>query len=421
MRYLSVCVLLLFISASPSVTAQESTDGQGEGTEEMDAHNNGELLEALVAGQTTFAFDLLQQLQTEPGNLFFSPHSIATALAMVFVGARGETQTEMADVLHWEQEAQALLSGTSRLNQVLTPNTSEQTDETSGQLELVVANSMWLDAAYHFLPEFLSLLTTEGEAVAQNLDFRGEPEQARQTINDWVSNVTEQRILDLLGPGSIDERTRLVLTNAVYFRANWQNEFDPAITTDQAFHRLDGSEVTTPMMHRTDYIWAFEGPDFVAVDLLYQGGDTSMLVVVPDSGTFEGFEERFDADLLSTISSGITSRYVDLSFPGFEVEQRVNLGDALISLGMETAFSQNADFSGMDGTRELYVSNVFHKASATIDERGTEAAAATAVVIGWQSIPPPPLEVQVDRPFLFMIRHRETGTILFMGRVVDPS
>ena len=421
MRCIPICTILVIVLVSSSVTAQESTNGQGEGGEEMDAQTNDELLESLVIGQTAFALDLLQQLRDEPGNLFFSPYSISTALAMVFAGARGDTQAEMARVLHWEHGAQALLSSVSVLTQRFSPDTSDEAEQTAGQLELAVANSMWLDAGYHFLPEYLGLLAAELETGAQNLDFQNHPEDARQTINDWVSQATEARIADLLGPGSIDELTRLVLANAVYFRANWQNEFDPANTTAQAFHRLDGNEVTVPTMHRTDYIWAFEGPDYVAVDLLYVGGDTSMLVVVPNSGTFEGFEQRLDAGLLSTISGGMTSRYVDLSFPGFEVEQRINLGEVLSSMGIETAFSENADFSGMDGTRELYISSVFHKAFVTVDERGTEATAATTAVMGWQSIPPPPLEVHVDRPFLFVIRHRGTGAILFMGRVVDPD
>ena len=418
MRSILLCVVLVGFSISAPAAAQEAANEPVEESGEMDTHSDTEPLESLVAGQTAFAFDLFHRVRNDAGNLFFSPHSISGALAMVFAGARGETQRQMASVLHWQADAQALLSSTRGLQGRLS---SDGAAETSGELEVRIANSMWMDAGYPFSADFVSLLGGDFGAGAHSVDFRANTEAARQAINSWISDATNERINDLLGPGSIDEMTRLVLANAIYFRASWHLEFDPAITTDQTFRLLDGSEASVPMMHQTDHLWFYQGSGFVAVDLLYRGGETSMLIILPDTGTFSAFEERLGPDLLAATTSDLGSRYVDLLMPRFGVEQQIDLKDALAPMGMAVAFGDDADFSGMDGTGDLYISNVFHKAFVTVDERGTEAAAATAAVMGWQSIPPPPVEVHVDRPFLFVIRHRQTGAVLFLGRVVDPS
>ena len=414
---LSVAALVAYTSCTVA-NAQEANTEPAEEVEVMDANSDGVQVESLVASQTELAFDLYHRARSDGENVFFSPHSISSALAMVFAGARGETQRQMAGVLHWQSDGQALLASIRNLQDQLT---SREAADAPGALALHIANSLWMDGGYQFAADYVSLLGGDFGAEAQTVDFRGGTEAARQAINTWISDTTNERITDLLGPGSIDEMTRLVLANAIYFHANWHLEFDPDITTNQVFRLLDGSAATVPLMHQTNHLWFFQGSGFVAVDLLYQGGETSMLIILPDAGTFSAFEEQLRPDILTSITDGLESRYVDLLMPRFGLEQSIGLKDALVTMGMPVAFGDEADLSGMDGVGELYISNVFHKAFVAVDEQGTEAAAATAAVMGWQSIPPPPVEVHLDRPFLFIIRHRESGAVLFMGRVLDPS
>jgi len=247
------------------------------------------------------------------------------------------------------------------------------------------------------------------------------PEEARVTINEWVSEQTEGRIKDLIPPGAIDALTRLVLTNAIYFNAAWSRPFEEERTEDAPFYRLDGSQVTVPMMRQVESFGYATGEGYQAVELPYDGHELSMVILVPKEGEFETFEAALDVQRLEAILQDLRYTQVALSMPKFEIESSFSLVDALAAMGMPVAFSDEADFSGMTGSRDLTISDVVHKAFVSVDEAGTEAAAATAVIMKLTSAPMEPVEMRIDRPFLFAIRDLQTGALLFVGRVVDPS
>ncbi len=380
----------------------------------------------LVAGNSAFAFDLYGALSEEPGNLFYSPYSISLALAMTYAGARGETERQMADTLHFILPQDRLHSAFNGLDLELASRGegAEGTDEEGFRLNII--NAIWGQEDFEFLAEFLDVLAENYGAGPRLLDFISEPDESRVTINDWVSEQTEGRIEDLIPPGVIDELTRLVLTNAIFFNAAWLNPFEESLTKDGAFHLLDGGEVTVPMMRRTASFGVATGDGYQAVELPYDGGELSMVILLPDTGQFEAFEGSLDADLVGTITEGLVPTRVALTMPKFEFESDFVLADTLQAMGMPVAFvpptgpctSETADFSGMTGTCKLFITDVVHKAFVSVDEAGTEAAAATAVVIVTESLPP---SVTIDRPFVFLIRDIETGAVLFVGRVVDPG
>jgi serpin B len=254
------------------------------------------------------------------------------------------------------------------------------------------------------------------------LDYIQAPEESRQTINQWVSDQTKEKIQDLIPEGAIKTDTRLVLSNAIYFKATWMEPFDENLTEDGLFYGLDGEEIDVPMMSTgSDANFAYyDGDGFQAVALPYLGGQVSMLVLIPDQGSFKEFEEGFSTELMDEIISELAFTSIELKFPKFEFESEISLAQTLASMGMPEAFSGAADFSGMTGDKDLFISDVFHKAYVGVDEEGTEAAAATAVVMRLTAAPMDPLQLTVDRPFLFAIRDHQTNSILFMGRVVSP-
>jgi len=251
----------------------------------------------------------------------------------------------------------------------------------------------------------------------------GAPTKSRLTINKWISEQTEERITDLIPQGSIDTMTRLVLTNAIYFNAAWNKPFDDVMTGDGLFYLPAGDAVTVPMMRQTESFGYGEGEAYQALEMPYDGRELSMLVLLPRAGAFEAFEKSLDAGMVNTILQVLARRRVALAMPRFKFESGFMLKETLAALGMAHAFSDDADFSGMDGSRTVQISDVIHKAFVAVDEAGTEAAAATAVVMRAKSMPimEEPLEVTIDRPFMFLIRDIATASILFMGRVVDPG
>jgi serpin B len=271
------------------------------------------------------------------------------------------------------------------------------------------------------MTDFLDTLATNYGAGLRLLDFMQEPEPSRQTINDWVSEQTEERIKDLIPEGAITPATRLVLANAIYFDAKWQQPFEAELTGDGAFHTLDGQEVTVPMMNmsKPPTLSYMQGQGYQAVELPYKGGQASMLLIVPDQGQFESFEAGLDAAQVRSIVGELEPQQVELTMPKFSFEANASLAPTLANMGMPDAFGDAADFSGMTGDRSLLISDVFHKAFVAVDEAGTEAAAATAVVMVEMAMPMPNIVLTVDRPFVFMIRDTESGTLLFVGRVVE--
>jgi serpin B len=375
----------------------------------------------LVEGNSAFAFELYQALKEQGGNLFYSPYSISLALAMTYAGARGETAQQMADTLQFLLEQERLHPAFNWLDAELATRGEGAQGKDGEGFRLNIVNAIWGQNDYEFLPAFLDVLAENYGAGLRILDFITEAEKSRVTINDWVSDQTEGRIEDLIPPGAIDEWTRLVLTNAIYFNAAWAYPFNEKMTADGPFYLFDGGQVTVPMMKQTESFGYTEGEGYQAVELLYDGGVLSMVILLPEAGNFEAFEEGLQAQQVSNIISGLQPTEVALTMPKFEFDSEFSLKDILAGMGMPVAFTEDADFSGMTGNPELFISDVVHKAFVAVDEAGTEAAAATAVIMKLTAVPPPPMEVTLDRPFIFLIRDIDTGAILFVGRVLNPS
>ena len=375
----------------------------------------------LVEGNSAFAFELYQALKGEEGNLFYSPYSISLALAMTYAGARGETAQQMADTLQFLLGQASLHPAFNWLDAELARRGEGAQGKDGEGFRLNIVNAIWGQKDYEFLSDFLDVLAENYGAGLRILDFITETEKSRVTINDWVSDQTEGRIEDLIPQGAIDALTRLVLTNAIYFNAAWAYPFEKDMTADGPFYLLDGGQVSVPMMKQTESFGYTEGEGYQAIELLYDGGELSMVVFLPEAGKFEAFEEGLQAQQVCDIISSLQPTQVALTMPRFEFDSEFSLKDALAEMGMPIAFSGAADFSGMTGKPELCISDVIHKAFVAVDEAGTEAAAATAVIMKLTAVPEPPVEVTIDRPFIFLIRDIETGAILFIGRVLNPG
>lgn len=385
-------------------------------------------LAALVTGNTAFALDLYHQLSGRYENLFYSPYSISLALAMTYGGARGDTELEMARTMHYDL-AQAQLHPAFNALDLELESRGEPIELPDGEMEgfkINIANSIWGQVDYSFLAAYLDLLAINYGAGLRLVDFIGASEQARQEINDWVSEETEGLIKDLIPEGGVNEMTRLVLANAIYFNAAWMHPFDESATQDGTFYLLGwgsrhGGEVTVPMMQQMESMRYAEGDGYQIVERAYVGGSMAMDIILPAQGRFAEIEGAMDAAWLEGALTELSSGQVWLSMPRFEFESEIGLSQVLIAMGMDTAFGTQADFSGMDGTRELFISDVVHKAFVSVDEEGTEAAAATAVIMAATSMPEVLAEVTVDRPFIFLIRDLQTGAVLFVGRVMNPA
>jgi serpin B len=375
----------------------------------------------LVEGNSAFAFELYQALKGEEGNLFCSPYSISLALAMTYAGARGETAQQMADTLQFLLDQEILHPAFNWLDTELASRGEGAAGKDGEGFRLNIVNAIWGQKDYEFLADFLDVLAGNYSAGLRILDFITETEKSRLTINDWVSDQTEGRIEDLIPRGALDAATRLVLTNAVYFNAAWEHPFYEKITADGPFYLLDGGQVIVPMMKQTESFGYTDGKVYQAVELLYDGGELSMVVLLPEAGRFEAFEEGLQAQQVDAIINDLQDTRVALTMPRFEFDSEFSLKDTLADMGMPIAFSGAADFSGMTGTPGLCISEVIHKAFVSVDEAGTEAAAATAVIMREGAMPGQPVEVTMDRPFIFLIRDIETGAVLFVGRVLNPG
>jgi serpin B len=293
-------------------------------------------------------------------------------------------------------------------------------DEEGGAFQLNIANSIWGQQDYEFLPEFLDTLALNYGAGLRLVDFVNATEEARQAINQWIEDQTEEKIKNLIPEGALDPLTRLVLANAIYFKAGWLHPFDEKNTQEDSFYLLDGSQVKAEFMFQEEEFNYAEGEDYQAIELSYVGQNTSMIILLPESDRFEAFEASLNSERVAEILVDLQRHNVHLKMPKFEFESMIGLKGVLSDMGMPRAFA-DADFSGMDGTRQLYIQDVLHKAYVLVNEEGTEAAAATVVIIAVEAIPPEPIEMTIDHPFIFMIRDKETGTILFLGRMMNPE
>lgn len=378
-------------------------------------------LEIVVNGNSQFAFDLYHSLEDGAGNIIYSPYSISTALAMVYAGARDTTASQMAATLHFEPPQDELHAIFAELSQQVTAIDSEYADP----FQLNVANAVWVQDGYPILPAYSALLSEYYGAGLHSVDFANDSDTARNMINDWVSEQTNERIPEMLSPPAPDPLSRLVLTNAIYFNASWLLLFDEAATVGQPFTLLDGTEVMVPMMHMSNQFGYIAGDNYQAIQLEYQPtGEVVMMIILPASGEFAAVEAALDADWFRQTAGEMDAWNINLSMPRFGTEMTVQLSQILAEMGMPDAFGPAANFSAMaDPTatgEPLFIGFVLHKAFIEVDEKGTEAAAATAIGLGGGGPPNEPFDVEVNRPFIYVIYHRRPGNILFMGRVLNP-
>ncbi len=374
---------------------------------------------ALVRGNNQFALELYQQLSARSGNIFFSPFSISAALAMTHAGARDETAREMAAALRFPFEG-------PRLDPAFRELLAAAKGGESKGYELAIANGLWSERRYRFQQEFLGRVKAHYDAELAEMDFAAQAEASRLAINSWVEKQTRGKIRDLIPSGAVTDLTKLVLANAIYFRGQWAESFPEPFTKDAPFKVTPRQEVTVPLMYQQDEFGYLETGSFQALRLAYKGGDLAMVVFLPRraDGLAE-FEESLTAENLAAWIAQLSPREVQVHLPKFRVESAFTLNDALTARGMRLAFSPAADFSGMTGGKDLLISLVLHKAFVDVDERGTEAAAATAVIMAPTAAPPqekePPAVFRADHPFLFLIRDQRSGSILFLGRVTNPK
>lgn len=384
----------------------------------------------IANSQNQFALDMYQQIRDDnQENLIFSSYSIWQALAMVYAGARGNTESQMMTTLHYDLPQNELHTTLGGMNAEILSRGVAPDDAPEGEQPLLlnIANGLWSQEGYALNPDYVDILSQDYGSEMFQVDFANGPAEAiADEINGWISDETEGKIEDVISPDLLSEATRLVLANAIYFKGSWLFQFNVEATEDAPFHLLDGSTVDVPMMSQTEDFGYAVTDTFVAVELPYAGDTAAMLVIMP-LGDFTEFEsgltlESFDAIRLQAM---VTRGEVDLTMPRFEFATEMSLPDTLKAMGMTDAFDPDAaDFSGMADTAEgnLFISDVLHQAVIKVDENGTEAAAVTVVIVEVTAAPADePVEITLDHPFIYAIYDRATNAILFMGRVTDPS
>jgi serpin B len=374
---------------------------------------------AAVDGNNAFAVALYGQLRDQSGNLFFSPASVSTALAMTYAGARGITAAEMAKTLHFTLPPERLHPAMGALLADL--------NASHNGYQLRVADALWVQRGYPMLDGFLKLNKDNYGAGFNQVDFKQATETARSTINQWVAQKTGDKIRDLVQPGALNAETRLVLTDAIYFKSDWQRHFERALTKDEDFHLSPAQRIRVPLMNRQGGFNYFDGGRFQALELPYMSGELSMVVLLPrELGGLPDMERSLTpTNMRQWLGQLRPFSKVVVAMPKFKMTQQFGLGDTLARMGMVKAFQGDADFSGMSSERDFFISAVIHKAFIEVNEEGTEAAAATAVVMTGAIMhapdPTPPVVFRADHPFIFLIRDNRSGSILFMGRVTDPT
>lgn len=393
-------------------------------------------LAALSAGNREFALAAFQRLldaDDAEENLLISPHSILSALAMVYAGADGQTRQQMREALRFALDEPALHAAFQALDAALAERSQIERDDQARGFELSVVNRLWGHHDYAFLPTYLEQIERYYGAGIERVDFEANPDAARQQINSWVEDQTRERIQDLLPDGALNEDTRMVLVNAIYFLASWQDAFEEDQTRTEPFQLLGGRSVEVELMNRTARFPAHVDDDSMAVSIPYLGGDVSLLAMMPadTEADFSDWQDALDRERFDQIVTGLAGRQVELAFPRLTADSGFRLAELLRDMGMVDAFSPTeADFERMTGVgpgvmgRSLYIDEVFHKTFIDLDEAGTEAAAATAVVMMRLTAMPveeEALALRFDRPFIYAIYDHPTNSILFLGRMLDPS
>lgn len=372
---------------------------------------NQEDMQAVVDANNQFALEFYSEIDDE-GNIFFSPFSISTALAMTYEGARGQTADEMQDVFHFAEE------------DIRRPAFAEIHDwinQGHREYELQMANALWAQEDYQFLEAYFDIVKKYYGGEIENVDFKTNAEGVRQRINNWVEEQTNDKIMDLIPSGALTPITRLVLTNAIYFKGTWVKQFDKEHTVESPFSITTNDTVNVQMMSMGDEKFNYaETDDFQVLELPYDGDELSMLILLPKDDWLDTLES-IDDQKLSELRGILVEQEVDVYLPKFKLETKYFMKPSLVKMGMPTAFSGSADFSGMTGRMDFAIDEVIHQAFVEVDEEGTEAAAATAVIMRTTSIGPTTPVFRADHPFMFVIQERESGGILFLGRVSDPS
>ena len=381
----------------------------------VDTFATAESVDSLSGAMNGFSFEMYKELGIDSDeNVFFSPYSIFVALAMTYEGARGETAEQMKDVLSFEQNDEVSLCSFGRIYNLLNID-SEYT--------LNTANALWTMKDYPFLEEYLSFIDNYYMGKATDVDFSN-PIETAEIINNWVEENTGGKIEDMLSSGDISPSTVLILSNAIYFKGLWMTQFDKEDTVDRDFEITPTEIVQVPTMVLTDSEEKFnytETDDLQILELPYKGDDVSMIIFLPKEDNISSVEQMLDNENLATWMDSMNPTDVDIYLPKFTHKTEYNLKEMLISMGMDLAFSFNADFSGMNGFGGLFIGKVLHKTFIEVNEEGTEAAAATTVHMFETAMPGQSKVFDADHPFMYLIQHKETGTILFMGKVVDPQ
>jgi serpin B len=407
MLKMTACLIILSTLFSPAITPEIT----------MAQTNPSIDVPTFCDSANRFALALYPQTGPEDQNLIFSPYSIDTALLMTYAGARGNTATEIAAALQLPAQAGDPHAAAGELIAKF------QTAPGDNGAIIRVADALWGQNGVSWSDDFLNLLQKTYLAKLANLDF-AQSDAARKTINDWIADQTNDKIKDLIPSGLLNALTKMVLTNAIYFKADWDSPFEKDSTHNADFH-LDRKSgiIQTPTMHRAGRVSFFQDPQLAAIQMTYKSSDLAMLILLPNRNDgLPGLERNLDITQLSQVITGLTFQPVAISLPQFKITASFDASAALKSLGIKAAFTDKADFSGMDGKHDLYLSAVVHQAYVAVDENGTEAAAATAMVFRATAIQmPPPVTFNADHPFLFLIRDTKTGMILFMGRVQNPA
>jgi serpin B len=410
MKSLLRALLIVFCSCAPLAAQPKPATAATKDSDQAEA----------VKGSNAFTVDLYAQLRAQPGNLFYSPESISAAFAMAYAGARGQTATEMQKVLHFTLPAE-------RLHPAMGALLTQMNGQHNGY-ELHVADALWAEQDASFLPAYLTLVQTDYGAGFRPVDFKSSPEAVRATINQWIEQQTNNKIQNLLGPGTVTSATRLLLTNAIYFKGAWRDQFDKNYTEDEEFHLSAKQSIKTPMMNRNGGYRYYDGGTFQELEMPYKGEELAMIILLPkEIGGLPALEKSFTSSAVSTWLNKLAPvSKVILSLPRFTMTQQFELSGTLSKMGMPQAFSGSADFSGMTGKPNFMISAAIHKAFIDVNEQGTEAAAATAITMVATAIrrpdnEPPPIIFDADHPFLFLLRDTSSGSILFLGRVTDPT
>lgn len=376
-------------------------------------------VEEAVKGNNEFALEMYSELNKEGKNLFFSPWSISSALAMTFEGAKGQTAKEMRTVLHFQENDLERRSSFAKIFNSLNKENSEY--------QLSTANALWAQENYPFLENYINTTKKYYSAEFTNMDFKTKTEESRKIINLWVEEQTNNKIKDLIPAGTLNSMTRLVLTNAIYFKGDWATQFDKEKTKKQDFKVSETETVQVDMMSLKEGEEEFkyaENELLQIIELPYKGEELSMLVLLPKNSMQE-VESMLSTEKLAEWKDSMHKKDVYVYFPKFKFETKYFIANNLKDMGMPTAFSMSADFSGMFDSEKikekLFIAEVIHQAFVEVNEEGTEAAAATAVVMETTSAMPDYIEFRADHPFIFLIQENSTGSILFMGKVVNPT